>query len=225
MRAPTPLDPVKLTMSTSGDATSASPLSGVEPVTTLTTPGGKPTSSSSATSLMIASGSCPAGRTTTVLPVASAGRDLADHVDDREVVRRDARDHARPAAGAPARRSDHRAPAASPAISCGAQRDHRRLERTTGVALEADRGLRNLHRLADRRGAPGLRDHEWDELVATGQQRGARGLEQLGALLGRGPRPRRERILAPLPAASWACAADASGALPTTSSVAGLTIG
>ena len=38
-------------------------LSGVEPVTMFTTPGGKPTSSSSFTSLMIASGSWPAGRT------------------------------------------------------------------------------------------------------------------------------------------------------------------
>ncbi len=57
MRAPTPLDPVKLTMSTSGDETSASPDSGVEPVTTFTTPGGNPTSSSNATNFTIASGS------------------------------------------------------------------------------------------------------------------------------------------------------------------------
>ena len=42
----------------------------------LTTPGGKPTSSSSFTISMTASGSWPAGRTTTVLPIASAGPSL-----------------------------------------------------------------------------------------------------------------------------------------------------
>ena len=73
---PTAVEPVKLTMSMSGDSTSAWPETGDEPVTMLTTPGGKPTSSSSFTSSMTASGSWPAGRTTTVLPVASAGPSL-----------------------------------------------------------------------------------------------------------------------------------------------------
>jgi hypothetical protein len=44
MRTPTPVEPVNDTMSTSRLATSASPVPGVEPVTTFTTPSGKPTS-------------------------------------------------------------------------------------------------------------------------------------------------------------------------------------
>lgn len=44
MRCPTDVEPVKLTMSTSGESTAASPASGPEPVTTLTTPGGTPAS-------------------------------------------------------------------------------------------------------------------------------------------------------------------------------------
>ena len=73
---PTPVEPVKLTMSVWGLATIASPTSGPEPVTMLTTPGGKPTPSRISTSRMTASGSCGAGLTTTVLPMASAGPTL-----------------------------------------------------------------------------------------------------------------------------------------------------
>src|SRR5581483_9659524 len=64
---PTFVLPVNDTMSTSCDSTSASPVAGVEPVTTLTTPGGKPTSCMIFTSSITPSGSCDAGRTTTVL--------------------------------------------------------------------------------------------------------------------------------------------------------------
>src|SRR5690349_11890261 len=60
-------------MSTDGDDTSASPTSAPLPTTTLTTPGGKPASSSNSPNRTTASGSCGAGFTTTVLPIASAG--------------------------------------------------------------------------------------------------------------------------------------------------------
>ncbi len=73
MRTPTLVEPVKLTMSMSSESTSASPVSGVEPVTMFTTPGGTPASSSTAHSSSTASGFCGAGLMTTVLPIASAG--------------------------------------------------------------------------------------------------------------------------------------------------------
>src|SRR5213080_2518648 len=73
MRCPTAVLPVKLIMSTSGDSTSAAPTSALDPVTTLTTPGGKPTSSRTRTNSITANGSCGAGLITTVFPVASAG--------------------------------------------------------------------------------------------------------------------------------------------------------
>lgn len=46
MRCPTAVEPVKLTMSTSGDSTAASPTSVRAPPTTFTTPGGTPAASS-----------------------------------------------------------------------------------------------------------------------------------------------------------------------------------
>jgi hypothetical protein len=46
MRCPTAVEPVKLTMSTSGEATAASPTSVRAPLTALTTPGGTPAASS-----------------------------------------------------------------------------------------------------------------------------------------------------------------------------------
>ncbi len=73
MARPTGVEPVKLTMSTSGEATSACPASGDEPVTTLTTPAGKPASWSTSPNTVTARGSCGAGFTTTVLPMARAG--------------------------------------------------------------------------------------------------------------------------------------------------------
>jgi hypothetical protein len=73
---PTLVLPVKLTMSTSRDSTSAAPSAGFEPVTTLTTPGGNPTSSQMRASSITASGSCGAGFMTTALPTASAGATL-----------------------------------------------------------------------------------------------------------------------------------------------------
>ena len=76
MRWPTTVLPVKLTMSTCGEATRASAASEPSPTTTLTTPGGKPASSNTSPSRTIASGSCGAGLMTTVFPMARAGPTL-----------------------------------------------------------------------------------------------------------------------------------------------------
>src|SRR3954468_18981160 len=75
MRCPTGVLPVNDTMSMS-DSTSAWPASAPDPVTTLNTPGGKPASSTASANASTASGSCGAGLTTTVLPIASAGATL-----------------------------------------------------------------------------------------------------------------------------------------------------
>src|SRR5438309_9632748 len=76
MRTPTDVLPVKLTMSTSLESTRATPASGPDDVTTLTTPGGNPTSSMMRASSMTASGSWGAGLMTTVLPAESEGATL-----------------------------------------------------------------------------------------------------------------------------------------------------
>ena len=57
-------------------AASAAPTSGPPPVTTLTTPGGKPTPSMILASSITARGSWGAGFMTTVLAVANAGATL-----------------------------------------------------------------------------------------------------------------------------------------------------
>jgi hypothetical protein len=78
MARPVGVEPVKLTMSTRGSVTSASPAAGVEALTTLTTPAGM--SVCSATSLASAAlthGVCGGPLTTTVHPAASAGTSLA----------------------------------------------------------------------------------------------------------------------------------------------------
>src|SRR3954471_2431181 len=73
MAWPTVVDPVKLTMSTPGCPTRAAPTCGPDPVTRLTTPGGKPTSSRTAASSITHRGSCGGGFMTTVHPTARAG--------------------------------------------------------------------------------------------------------------------------------------------------------
>ena len=70
---PTWVDPVKLTMSTSGESTRAAPASGPEELIRLITPLGKPTWSRIRASSTMASGSWGAGLTTTVFPAARAG--------------------------------------------------------------------------------------------------------------------------------------------------------
>ena len=63
-------------MSTFGEDTSASEAATSVPHDRLTTPGGNPASSNSFTSSITARGSCGAGFTTTVFPMASAGPNL-----------------------------------------------------------------------------------------------------------------------------------------------------
>ena len=75
MWQPTAVLPVNEIMSTSGDSQSATPISGDEPQTKLTTPGGR-TESIMRQSSATPSGSIGAGLTTTVLPQASAGPTL-----------------------------------------------------------------------------------------------------------------------------------------------------
>src|SRR3546814_14032110 len=64
--------PVKLILATSGCTTSRAPATGPSPGTTLTTPGGKPTSSNRRASASDEAGVCSAGLSTTVQPAASA---------------------------------------------------------------------------------------------------------------------------------------------------------
>ena len=73
IRRPVADDPVNEITPTSGLSTIASPTSAPEPVTRLTTPGGKPASSSSSTSSVAQCGASEAGLNTTALPATSAG--------------------------------------------------------------------------------------------------------------------------------------------------------
>ncbi len=69
---PTAVEPVNASLSTPGWSTSAAPVA-PSPVTTLTTPDGKPASSASSPSRSAVSGVCSAGLRTVVQPAASAG--------------------------------------------------------------------------------------------------------------------------------------------------------
>ena len=73
MRLPVAELPVNEMTATSGLSTIASPTSPPEPVTRLTTPGGKPASAISSTSSVAQWGVSLEGLNTTVLPVTSAG--------------------------------------------------------------------------------------------------------------------------------------------------------
>ena len=73
MSLPTSVEPVKLTLLTSGCETRGAPVPGPSPVTTLNTPGGKPASWISSASISAVSGVCSAGLSTRVQPAASAG--------------------------------------------------------------------------------------------------------------------------------------------------------
>ena len=70
---PTAVDPVNASLSTPGCAASALPASGVEPVTTLKTPGGSPASSKRRASSSVETGVWSEGFATSVQPAASAG--------------------------------------------------------------------------------------------------------------------------------------------------------
>ena len=69
---PTTVDPVKATLSTSGQSTSAAPVV-PSPVSTLSVPSGNPASSASSPSRSAVSGVCSAGFRTIEQPAASAG--------------------------------------------------------------------------------------------------------------------------------------------------------
>ena len=73
MSFPTSFEPVKLILSTSGWSSSGAPASGPTPVTTLSTPSGRPASCAIRASSSAVSGVCSAGLSTTVQPAASAG--------------------------------------------------------------------------------------------------------------------------------------------------------
>ena len=72
-RRPVATEPVKVTERTSGWRTRASPASSPKPVTTLTTPAGRPASAAISASFRAVSGDCSAGLTTAAQPAASAG--------------------------------------------------------------------------------------------------------------------------------------------------------
>ena len=94
MRWPTAVEPVKLTMSTCGEATSASPASAPLPVTMLTTPGGNPASTTASANAQHGQRVLRRGLDHDRVAHGQRGADLAGHVDQREVVGRDAGDHA-----------------------------------------------------------------------------------------------------------------------------------
>ncbi len=193
MRVPTWVDPVKLIMSTSVDSTRAAAGPASAEFTRLTTPGGNPTSSRIRTSSTTVRGSWAAGFTTTVLPMASAGATLPGHVDEGEVVRRDAGHHAdglaqgqgadEPTGG---ERRRHRHLGRDGALGHRAQ-----VER---VPLEPAHGDGHLEARPHRGGGAGLGDHEGEQLLGPGRD-GLGGPGHEGAPLGgRGRRPRRQRL-------------------------------
>ena len=76
IRCPTAVEPVKETMSTSGEVVSTEAGSGPWELIRLTTPGGNPTSSRTRARSTTARGSWGAGFMITVLPMARAGATL-----------------------------------------------------------------------------------------------------------------------------------------------------
>ena len=148
----------------------------------MTTPSGKPTSCMIFTSSITASGFCDAGRTTTVLPIASAGPSLPAMLTIGKLY---GVMHATTPTGA--RRTI--APISPPGAERGRrhlprrQRDDVvRLHREPRVRLEARPRGGHLHLLADRRGATGLGDHERQQVLEARLDRVGRLLEQLGAV-------------------------------------------
>ena len=90
---PTSVEPVKAIFATSGCSTSRRPQTLPGPATTLRTPSGRPASSAIRSSSSAVSGVSSAGFSTTVLPAASAGRDLPRGDQQREVPGHDQADH------------------------------------------------------------------------------------------------------------------------------------
>ncbi len=80
MLRPTSVEPVNAILSTSGCLTSAAPVS-PSPVTTLSTPAGKPTVCAISANSSAVSGVNSAGFKTTVLPMARAGATFHDSIN------------------------------------------------------------------------------------------------------------------------------------------------
>ena len=76
IRVPMPVDPVNEILLTRGSLTSASPSSPPGPVSTDSTPSGRPASTKHAASASAVSGVVRAGFSTTAFPAASAGATL-----------------------------------------------------------------------------------------------------------------------------------------------------
>ncbi len=192
MRRPTPVEPVKLTMSTCGEATSASAASDPSPTTTLTTPGGKPASVNSSPSRTMASGSCGAGLTTTVLPMARAGPIFPAVLVIGKLYEVMA---ATTPTGARRATPPMMPPGASTVvgISPGGHGDGLLRGDPLGVAAEAGAGLGHLHLLGDPQGGAGLGLHQRHQLVVVLIDEVRHPVEQLGPVLRGGARPRGER--------------------------------
>ena len=84
MRRAVWVEPVKAILRTSGWRTRASPTTSPRPLTTLTTPGGKPAASKSGAIARIEADACSAGFSTTVFPAASAAPTLAARIASGE---------------------------------------------------------------------------------------------------------------------------------------------
>ena len=172
----------------------------------------------------MASGSCGAGFITTVQPTASAGAILPTMLVSGKLYGRDARHRAD---GLAVDVRAHEPPGAS-GVACTGWRRHGdadALRRVACVAVEALERDRHLHARADGGGGAGLGDDQRHEVGAELTEPVGRRLQQRGALRRPAspttpgtPPARRGRRPAPAPT-------DASGASPTTSSVAGFTIG
>ena len=70
---PISVEPVKVSLRTTGFAVISAPISTAEPVTTLKSPAGSPARSASTASAMAENGVCEAGFSTIAQPEASAG--------------------------------------------------------------------------------------------------------------------------------------------------------
>jgi hypothetical protein len=73
---PVAVDPVNATLSTPLCAASDSPVDRSQPVTTLSTPAGRPASCSTCANATVEAGECSEGLTTQVFPAASSGASL-----------------------------------------------------------------------------------------------------------------------------------------------------
>ncbi len=160
-----PVEPVKLTMSMSGDSTSASPVAGRRAGDDVDDAGREADVVEELHELddrerVLAGGPHDDG-------VAHRERraELADHVHDREVVRRDARDRRRPAARRASAPISPPGASAVAGISCGGSGSTRRLERAARRSARSRvAAIGTCICLPTVVGAAGLRDHERDEL-------------------------------------------------------------